>query len=379
MNLYEFEGLQLFDKAEIPTPKRVLVNSTEELNKVDFPGPYVAKAQVLSGKRGKSGLIKILDNLDEKEIARLLASSNGRVLIEEKLVAEKEYYLSITYSTKRRQPVILFSEAGGVDIEAVKNVQEFPVDLTLDFSFKKLDPEVNTIVEKLWKVFTQNDARLAEINPLFKTKAGLVAVDAKVILDDDALSRHEDLSFEPRDVIGKKPTEEELAAAEIDKEDHRGSAGSSYMQLEGNIGIIAAGGGGSLVNMDALVALGGEPANYTEHSGNPPREKIEKLTKVVLGKTGLIGCWLVGATANFTDMYETLSGFVDGLRAIKPKPDYPIVIRRGGPRWEEAKAMLEKVKQEEGFDLHIFGPETPMTSTAKTMVELANKYKENKQ
>lgn len=313
--------------------------------------------------------------IDSTALRQLLEKSTQGLLIEEFIDPEETYYLSIVYDTTKRSPVVLFSNQGGVDIESVKEIESFEVDLSETFDFNKLDPEINDLVHKLWKVFSDNDARLAEINPLFKTKEGLVAVDSKVILDDDALFRHEDLGFEARDVVGEKPTAEELAASEIDKEDHRGSSGSSYIQLDGDIAIIAAGGGGSLVNMDALIALGGKPANYTEHSGNPPREKIEKLTKIVLGKSGLSGCWLVGATANFTDMYETLGGFVDGLREIQPKPEYPIVIRRGGPRWEEAKKMLEEVKEKEGFDLHIFGPETPMTATAKTMVELSNAYK----
>ena len=133
-----------------------------------------------------------------------------------------------------------------------------------------------------------------------------------------------------------------------------------------------------MVNIDALVALGGEPANYTEHAGNPPSEKLEKLTKIALSKKCLAGCWFVGATANFTDIYETLKGFVDGLRSIKPKPTYPIVIRRGGPRYQEAFEMLKQVGKKEGYDFHIFGPETPMTSTAKVVTDLVNKYRQRK-
>jgi len=381
MNLYEFEGLELFDKSGIPTPKRVHLQSSKDIEKfaakLTFEGPYIAKAQILAGKRGKSGLIKSwTPEVGYLDLQNLLKTSSRGVLVEEKLEAKKEHYLSITYSTSKRSPLIIYSNEGGVDVEEVKKFEEFEVDLTQKFKFNELTPELNKIVEKLWQVFTEFDCRLAEINPLFETKGGLIAVDSKIILDEDGLFRHEeDLGFEQRDIAGKKPTKAEAAAKQIDKEDHRGSAGSSYMELDGDIGIIAAGGGGSLVNMDALVALGGKPANYTEHSGNPPAEKIEKLTKIVLSKQNLIGCWLVGATANFTDMYETLSGFVNGLKAIKPKPDYPIVIRRGGPRWEEAKKMLEQVKEKEDFDLHIYGPETPMTSTAKIMVELSNKYK----
>ncbi len=369
MNLYEFEGLQLFDKAGIKTPKRQLVNSQTEIN---FPKPFMAKAQILAGKRGKAGLVRA----DSEDLKPVFDASKQGVLVEEKLEAQKQYYLAITYDTSKRTPVVLFSQQGGIDIEDTSSIQTFDIDSTTEFHFDALSPELNEIVNKLWQVFVSNDCRLAEINPLFETEGGLIAVDAKVILDDDALFRHTDLNFPLRDLINNQPSWAEIEAKKIDEADHRGSAGSSYFDLTGDIAVIAAGGGGSVVNLDALIASGGKPANYTEHSGNPPREKVKRLTQVVLAKKGLNGLWLVGATANFTDMFETLSGFVEGLRTINPKPDYPIVVRRGGPRWEEAKKMLEETRDKEGFDLHIYGPETPMTSTAKTMVELATRYKE---
>src|SRR5690606_16219520 len=115
---------------------------------------------------------------------------------------------------------------------------------------------------------------------------------------------------------------------------------------------------------------GGRPANYTEYSGNPPREVVAELTKRVLSRNGLKGCWVVGGTANFTDIFETLSGFIDGLRSIKPKPTYPIVIRRDGPRQEEAWAMLKKIGEKEGYDFHLFGRETDMAESARIMARL---------
>ncbi|HEY4694628.1 MAG TPA: ATP citrate lyase citrate-binding domain-containing protein [Candidatus Nanoarchaeia archaeon] len=374
MNLYEFEGLDFFDKAGIKTPQRVLLKTRVDEQKVNFPGPYMVKAQVLAGKRGKSGLVLPWEK--GQDLGPFLETGTAGVLIEKKLEPQKQYYLSITYDTRSRSPVILFSDEGGVGIEEAKDVKKFPVDLTKEFEFKHLGLGLNKVVSKLWEVFVNNDCRLAEINPLFETKEGLVAVDSKIILDEDGMFRHEDFHFEPRDLVGKEPSWAETEAKKIDANDHRGSAGSSYFDLGGDIAVIAAGGGGSVVNMDALIACGGKPANYTEHSGNPPREKVKRLTEIVLAKKGLNGLWLVGATANFTDMFETLSGFVEGLRTIQPKPSYPIVLRRGGPRWEEAKKMLEEVRDKEGFDLHIYGPETPMTSTAKIIVELSDKYKQ---
>ena len=127
--------------------------------------------------------------------------------------------------------------------------------------------------------------------------------------------------------------------------------------------------------MDALLAFGAKPANYTEYSGNPPREKVEKLTEITLGREGLCGCLVAGAFANFTDIYETLAGFADDLKKVKPKPAFPIVVRRGGPRQEEAYRMLEKFAKKEGFDFHLFGPETPISVACQKMAELSEKYK----
>ena len=399
MKLYEFEGLKLFRESRIPIPEYTTVSSVGEIKNVSLPA--IVKAQVLSGSRGKAGLIKPCRDLSEiKEATRkfLKKKVNGetveKVIIEQYLVDKvAEYFLSITYNTSTRTPIVLVSKKGGIDIEHLERGRESIKSLPID-PVQGLQPwqarqilseagfsglhflSITKILLGMWEVFTNYDARLVEINPLIETEdEEFIAADAKVILDDEADFRHSDLDFPSRNAIGEKPTQSEQQASEIDENDHRGSAGSTYIELDGDIAVIAAGGGGSLVNMDALIALGGKPANYTEHSGNPPKEKLEKLSKIVLSKKGLAGVWFVGATANFTDIYETLDGFVAALRSITPRPMYPIVIRRGGPRYEEAFEMLREVKKKEGFDFHIFGPETPMTSTAKTMVKLAKKFK----
>jgi succinyl-CoA synthetase beta subunit len=138
---------------------------------------------------------------------------------------------------------------------------------------------------------------------------------------------------------------------------------------------MSSGGGASLTAMDALIKNGGKPANYTEYSGNPSKEKVQKLTKVVLSKPDLHGLWIVGAVANFTDVYETLSGIIEGLRETEKelgrKFDFPIVIRRGGPRDKEAFEMLRQVKD---FDLHLYGEETSISQSAEIMARLAKEY-----
>ncbi len=369
MKLYEFEAKELLNKVGITVPLNQLIDSPT--TKIKLNGDFLGKAQVLYGSRGKRGLI----SKDVKEIFN--HEGVEKVLIEEFIEAKEFFYLSITYDTEIRSTVILFSKQGGGEIESTKSVEKYPIDLTNE-KLTNIEPEIDELFVKMWQLFKENDARLVEINPMAKTEKGFVALDAKIILDDEALFRHPELDFPPRDISGKAPSKYEVEAKKIDQDDHRGSAGSSYIDLDGDIAVIAAGGGGSVVCLDSLLALGGKPTNYTEHSGNPPAEKVEKLTKIVLSKPGINGLWFVGATANFTDMVDTLTGFVNGLRSMQPKPNFPIVIRRGGPRWEEAKNMLGEVRDKENFDLHIYGPETPMTSTAEIIVNLVNNYKQGK-
>lgn len=376
MLLYEFEGKKLFKECGIEVPESRLIGSPD--GQISINPPLVFKAQTLSGKRAEAGgIVKVTrqqalgDSLKELLGKIINGEKVDKILAEKAVDIDKEYYLSFSYSTETRGPIMTFGE-GGTGIEQKETTKTYPVDILKGYQGENVPDVLKDTAKKLWEVFTKYDCELAEINPLVLDKEGKVwALDAKIILDDDADFRRE-IKFPERNLFGRPPTEAEIEARKIDEGDHRGTAGSVYWDLrDGDIAVIAAGGGGSIVNMDALLAFGGRPANYTEHSGNPPREKLKRLTKIVLSKPNLKGCWFVGGTANFTDIYETLMGFVEGLRELKPKPAYPIVIRRGGPRDKEAFEELKEIGKKEGFDLHIFGRETPMTSTAKTMVELA--------
>lgn len=403
MNLYEYEGEKLFADKGIPVADAVVVENLRQARQAakKFPSAVV-KAQTFLGKRKKTQAVVLAEG--EEEIVQAVKSLLGKTLrgekitkalVGERLPVEGEFFISIAYDTRERAPILLASPRGGIDVEELSkkhprsiarlviNPVEGPgkkeLKKVLGRHFpKKVLGQVVDVAGKLWDVFSSYDARLVEINPLILTRKGkLVAADAKVILDDFAFFRHPEVGLTRKDLIGRvAKTEAEVEARAIDEGDYRGTAGSVYFDLPGDIAIIASGGGGSLVSMDALLSYAGRPANYTEYSGNPPREKVEKLTKIALAKPGLSGCWVVGGTANFTDIYETLSGFVAGLRKVKPKPHYPIVIRREGPRTKEAFGMLKKVAQKEGFDIHVFDNKTTVNEAAKMMVRLANAYKE---
>ena len=355
MKLYEYQGKELFSKYSILVPKGNLLNLGETGT---LKGHAVLKAQVLSGDRKKHGGIIIVKNGDiGNKVAKLLGSEiNGEavdnVLVEELINVQDEYYMSLSYDTITRGPVLALNTAGGSGIDAAKT---YPIDITRsdipegelakilkDAGFETDDIRpLADIVQKLWKLFLSEYALLAEINPIFKTKDGkFIAGDAKVIIDDEKVNPNE----------------------------------KRFISMGGDIAILASGGGASMLNMDSLLKYGGRPANYAEYSGNPKADVVKDLTKRVLEQPGINALWVIGGTANFTDIYETMSGFIEGLQSLPEKPRYPILIRRDGPRQKEAEGMLRHFAQENGYDMHIYGRELPMEESAKMVVKLAKEF-----
>ncbi len=381
MILYEYEGKQLLQQSGIAVPTAQLISSPEDV--ITIKAPCVLKAQLLSGKRAQAGGIVVVE--EDSQIKPELEAMFGKVinkekvekiLIEEKAEISQEFYLSLSYDTDSRSPILTYSESGGTGIEDKKSTStkidqlEMSTDCPQD-----LDRET---VRKMIELFFTQDCTLLEINPLVKTTEGKwMALDAKVKLDDSAAARHEDWHFPPRGVPGYTATHNEIEAKKIDEGDYRGTAGSAYFDIEGgDIAVLSSGGGVSLTAMDTLISFGGKPANFTEYSGNPPKEKVTKLTKIVLNKPNIHGLWVIGTVAaNFTDIYETLSGLIEGLKEAEKelgrKFDFPIVIRRGGPREDEAFEMLKQVKD---FDLHLQGEETSIVQSAQIMTDLAINY-----
>lgn len=350
MNLLEFEGKQLFQNYGIPIPKGRLISKT--VKKAPFT-PAVLKSQVLAGDRGRKGGIKVIQKSSEFATAsKAIWNTEINSLVPEKILIEElidgaiERYVSISYDSALRVPVLAVNAKGGsgtakaaiTPIDPIEGLQPYLVRAALvDAKLPISSPTVKVILA-MWKLFQKEHATLVEINPLFELKdKTVVAGDAKIILDDNAVRP----DFRP------------------------------YVDMGGDIAVLASGGGASMINLDALMQAGGRPANYVEYSGNPKSDVVKKLTQKVLARKGLKGLWVVGGTANFTDIYETLLGFAEGLKDIKPKPTYPIVIRRDGPRQKEAFVMLEKFAKENGFDMHLYGPETPMSESAKKVVQLA--------
>lgn len=385
MNLYEWEGKELFAKHGLVIPRGVVVRPGDDVGKkYEELGitEVVVKAQILSGKRGKNNGIKFCSSVEEvvAACAELLANQiKGMqvtaVLIEEKLTIAEEHYCSIVYDTNSKQPTLIYSSQGGMDIEEVaeEKIIRIPLDIRTDTL-----PEAQAnwdFAQKLYAVFKTEDARVVEINPLIKTAEGnWVAADAKIALDDDAFYRHKEWEvLEPRTMLGRAPTEREILVKKIDEGEnyYRGTAGK-YIEMDGDIGLILNGGGASIANMDALLAVGLKPANYTEYSGNPPREKVYALAKIVLSKPGLKGLWMCGVVANFTNMKDTFMGIIDALDEIKPT--YPIVVRRDGPESAEAMQLMRECGERNNLNIKLFTKAMPMGDTAQI---LADMIKEN--
>lgn len=369
MKLYEYEAKNLLETKGVSIPDR----EGERL---------VVKAQVLTNDRAEHGGIKFAESREEAEkIAEEMRSGKvkghevDKVLIEKQLKSDNEFYLAFLYDTDTRKPVMLFSTEGGSGVEdreisrMVLNENTSTEDFSSFFQDQFRKSGIVETAEKLYRAFIDEDMRLLEVNPLVKSGSEFVILDAMIELEDDASFRHE-WNYPDRSVMARDKTEREKRAEKIDEDDHRGVAGK-YTELDGDIGMMLAGGGASLTNMDALIEYGGEPANYTEYGGNPPTEKVYKLSKVIMSKPDLKGLWHVGGTANNTDIYRTMKGFCQALE--EEKPDYPIVIRRDGPNADKAFELLRETRDKLDLNMKLYRNDTPMTKTAEVLMEMVEK------
>ena len=394
MNLKEFEGKLILKEYGLNIPKSTLISKEDTIP--EFKEPIILKAQTFSGKRKAGGGIIIVKSQEEMEdaISNIFSKQINNeqvkeILIEELINIKKEFYLSITLDTKIRRPLLVMCSQGGTDIEELKEkspkkiktlqinvlegidkskLKQLTTDLNL--SDKEFENFFNLVI-KLFQIYTTRDLKLLEINPLALTDTGFYILDTKIIIDDNGLSRQE-FPFE-RTTGYRKKRKREKEANLIDENDHKGVAGKTFIDMDGDIGVMASGGGASIIAMDALISYGAKSANYTEYSGNPPAYKVEKLTRIVLDKENLSGLWIVGGIANFTDIYETLKAIVDVL--VEKKVKFPIIIRRGGPNEKEAFELIRKIAKEHNLNISIYGRETPITLCAKYMAEASDKFK----
>ena len=361
MRLLEFESKAILEKYQIAVPSGTLVTETDS---VAIKNSVLLKPQVPVGGRQKAGGILEASTADEVRagIKRLLSKDirgfkARKILIEEKLDVEKEYFMAITCDSVAKSPRAVFSIAGGVEIESVamrapeKMRQEvFAIRSRLpQYRAREIIAEtgvsgkrllgLSTIFSKLAEIFLDYDATLAEINPLVLTKGGrLVALDCHLEIDDDALFRHNELVALGKDVnrfeAARSVSEFERQAEAIDQIDHRGVAGR-VIEFEGDLGLIIGGGGASLTAFDAVQAHGGKPANYCEIGGNPSVRKVEALTRLILSKPNVKRIAVIMNVVSNTRVDLVARGIIKGILKAGKKPSQTVAVFRVPGAWEQ--------------------------------------------
>jgi len=396
MNLYEFEAYEkIFKKYGVPVLNYMYADHINDDLK-DFAnklGESVVKSQVLVGKRGKAGAVKLCKTPEEAiETAEALlqypvyGEMPVGIILSEKAKILKELYASITYSTETRTPVLVLSLEGGMDIEEVppEKVKTFKIDpliglypymvreYLMDMGFPKeyigVLRELSEVIANLYKAFWETEAKLIEINPLaicdVNGKQKIYALDAVVTIDDDA-SVPPSKIYGVRSAMKRPPTQREIEASLIDRDDHRGKAGS-YVEMDGDIALMTFGGGGSTVTIETCYNIGLKPANFTDIGGNPPAEKMYKITRIILSKPGIKGVLVCGGTANNTRIDVTLGeGVANAIRDLKKEgkldPNWVWVVRRNGPEAEKGLRMLYEAFKECGVKGEIYDSSLPLT------------------
>ncbi|MBI4027656.1 MAG: hypothetical protein HY360_21900 [Verrucomicrobia bacterium] len=359
-----------FTPAIVVQTAEAAVQAAKQLQASSFiphPSSFVLKAQVPFGGRGKAGAVRFADTPgDACRVAGELLAMELRgvkvtsVSVEPKIAFTRELYAGVAWDTTAKLPVALLSVAGGVEVEASKQVarRNFdPWDGLSAFEGRELAAQaglsgktlvgIGGALEKLARAFLACDAVLMEINPLVETADGaLIGLDAHVEIEDDAAYRQKQrlatLGEIAPTATGRKPTPLELEAQRIDAMDHRGVAGR-VVEFDGDLALLIGGGGASLTVFDAIRRHGGKPANYCEVGGNPTEEKVAALTALLLSKPGIKKVAVIMNVVNNTRADVMARGVLLGCEKAGRKPAETISVFRIPGSWEqEARALLAK-------------------------------------
>ena len=374
MNLHEYKGKELFARYGLPVLPGQVAGTPEEARDIaaSIGGTVVIKAQVQAGGRGKAGGVKLATTPDEafeKARAILALTIKGlpvrKVLVAQAADIAKEYYCAIVMDREKKAPLVMLSSEGGVDIEEVahsapEKIVKFHIPqeglrpymarnlmapLFPDF---KQAGQAADILMKLYRAFLDGDCSLAEINPLAVTPEGrVIALDAKVVLDDNAEFRHKDWD-------SWRDPAEETPGARLARE-----KGLSYVKLDGDIGCIVNGAGLAMATMDLIKHYGGEPANFLDIGGSSNPEKVTAALRIITGDSH-VRAILFNIFGGITRCDDVANGIVASLTA-SPLP-VPLVIRLTGTNEEKARQILKD------FGL---GATTSMDEAVRMVIEKA--------
>ncbi len=361
MDIHEHQAKELLRRYEIPTPLGHVAFTLDEAADAakKLPGPiYVVKAQIHAGGRGKAGGVKVVKDLDGvKEAAgsilgkKLVTHQTGsegklvqRLYIEDGCNIDSEYYFSMVVDRVTSRVSVIVSTEGGMDIEQVAKdtpdkILSFNIDPTIGFqpfhsrlianelklqgsSFK----QAGNFFSQLYKLFTENDASLLEINPLVLTaENNLIALDAKMSFDNNSLFRHSDI-MSLRDETEEDPAE--ILASKFDL---------AYIKLDGTIGCLVNGAGLAMATMDIIKLKGASPANFLDVGGSATKEKVTEAFKIILSDPAVEGI-LVNIFGGIMRCDIIASGVVAAAKALSLSK--PLVVRLAGTNVEEGKQIL---------------------------------------
>jgi len=361
MKIHEYQGKEVFRKFGIPVPRSIPAFSVDEAVKAaqTLGGPvWVVKAQIHAGGRGKGGGVKLARSIDDVRARageilgmQLVTHQTGpdgqkvrRLLIEEGADIKRELYVGMVVDRATQRVVLMASSEGGMDIEAVAaNTPEKIHKVFIDPLHGLTDAEANDVarkigvpeaslgearamLQKLYRVFDETDASLAEINPLVLTGDGkVIALDAKLNFDASALFRHPDI-VAMRDLDEEDPAEIEASKFDL-----------SYISLDGDIGCLVNGAGLAMATMDTIKLYGGEPANFLDVGGGATAEKVTEAFKIML-KNPQLKAILVNIFGGIMKCDTIAEGIVAASRAVSLK--VPLVVRMKGTNEDMGKKIL---------------------------------------
>ena len=361
MKIHEYQGKELFRKFGIAVPRGIPAFSVDEAVKAaqTLGGPvWVVKAQIHAGGRGKGGGVKLARSIDEVRVLaskmlgmRLVTHQTGpqgqpvhRLLIEEGADIRKELYAAMVVDRVSQRVVLMASAEGGMDIEEVaaktpERIHKVTIDPRTGLTDAQADgiareigigdamlPQARTLFEALYKLFEETDASLAEINPLIVTGDGrLIALDAKLNFDQNALFRHPDI-VAMRDLDEEDPAEVEASKYDL-----------SYISLDGDIGCLVNGAGLAMATMDVIKLYGGNPANFLDVGGGASAEKVTEAFKIMLRNPQLKAI-LVNIFGGIMRCDVIAEGVIAASRAVSLK--VPLVVRMKGTNEDKGKELL---------------------------------------
>lgn len=399
--LHEFQGKELLKAAGIPIPIGGPATSPKEAAEIarTCNNPVVVKGQVWVTGRAAMGLIRFADTPEDaaKIAGEILGSVNqgfevDTVLVESRLDIEREFYAGVIIDDSLQAPMLIFSAVGGTGIEDLARdhpdaLAQTPIDVVhgfYDYQARdlirrtgihgKLQLQIGALLPRLVKIAQDYDARAAEINPLVLTREGkLIAADCRITVDDYATYRHPELGIEVAREYDRPPTPLERIAWEVEKNDYRGTFYFIQMQEQFNhgekvIGFHGAGGGGSMMSMDAVLNRGYTLANFVDTSGNPPASKVYRAARIILAQDSIDGYFASGSGVASQEQFHSARGLVKAFMEAPLR--VPAIVRLGGNAEDLAIKILQRSQSDIPAPVEAYGKDDTPDFCAERLDQL---------